>query len=179
MNLPITIREEGCNDRRTIAEVVKRTYAEIPYSDHREHIMIDRLRETDAYMPELSLIAEVEGEAIGHVLLTEASIRSYRSDRTTLALAPLSVVPKFQRCGAGKRLVSSACDRATAFGFESIVIVGTPKYYAQFGFEPLSRYPITLPFHAPDENCWILALQPGALDGAEGVVEYAKGWLDH
>ena len=88
MELPIKIRTERPDDGPTIAEIVKRTYAGVPYSDHRERIMIDRLHGTDAYLPELSLLAEVGGEAVGHILLTKAVIRSFRSQRTILALAP-------------------------------------------------------------------------------------------
>ena len=179
MESPIKIRTERPDDGPTIAEIVKRTYAGVLYSDHREHIMVDRLRGTDAYLPELSLLAEVGGEAVGHILLTKAVIRSFRSHRTSLALAPLSVVPEFRRRGAGKLLLTSACDQAVKLGFDCILVVGIPNYYEQFGFERLSRYPITLPFDAPDENCQILALQAGALDDVAGVVQYAGGWLDH
>jgi predicted N-acetyltransferase YhbS len=162
-----------------IAEVVKRAYAGVPYSDHREHLMIDRLRETDAFNPALSLLAEIGGEAVGHILLTKAQIRNDQSVVTTLALAPLSVAPEFQMQGVGKRLVRSAHEQAATLGFGSVLLVGIPAYYPQFGYERLSHYPIKLPFDAPDENCMILPLKPGALDGVTGCVRYAEGWMDH
>jgi predicted N-acetyltransferase YhbS len=156
-----------------------RAYADVIYSDHREHLMIERLRGTGAWIPPLSLLAEVGGRAVGHILLTRAEICSSGFCVKTLALAPLSVVPDHQSRGVGKRLVESACRRALELGFETIVLIGLPSYYPQFGFEPLKRYPITLPFDAPDNNCMILPLRPGALDGVAGVVRYAKEWLEH
>ena len=123
----ITIRPERPDDSALIADVVRRAYAHVAYSDHREHLMVERLRSTAAYIPSLSLLAEIEGEAAGHVLLTRAFIRNQ----------------------------------------------------PPFGYELLRRYPITLPFDAPDENCMILSLFPRALEGVAGQVEYAKGWLDH
>jgi predicted N-acetyltransferase YhbS len=175
----ISIRAERLGDDLTITDVVKRTYATVPYSDHREHVMVERLRGTGAYVPALSLLAEIEGEAVGHLLLTKATISNSQSMVTTLALAPLSVVPGFQRQGVGKRLVRSAHERATALGFETILLVGIPLYYLQFGYERLSRYPIVLPFEASDENCMILKLRDDALDGVAGRVQYADAWLNH
>jgi predicted N-acetyltransferase YhbS len=175
----ITIRTEQPGDAALIANIVQRAYAAVPHSDHREHLMVDRLRETDAYVPALSLLAEIGGEAVGHVLLTKAIISSGATVETTLALAPLSVVPEYQARGVGRALVRSAHERAAALGFGTVLLVGNPDYYPQFGYERLSRYPIALPFTAPDENCMILQLRPGALEGVAGSVRYAEGWLDH
>ena len=175
----ITTRTERPGDALVITNIVQRAYAAVPYSDHREHLMIDRLRKSNAYMTALSLLGEIGGEVVGHVLLTKASIRSGSAVVTTLALAPLSVVPEFQSQGVGKHLVSSVHERAAALGFGTVLLVGTPDYYRQFGYERLGRYPIVLPFEAPDDNCMILELRPGALDGVAGQVKYAEGWLDH
>jgi predicted N-acetyltransferase YhbS len=125
------------------------------------------------------VLAERDGEPIGHVLLTKACIRGRDATVETLALAPLSVVPEHQRRGVGRTLTQAAHKQAAALGFESIVLVGIPGYYPRFGYEPLHHYPITLPFSAPTANCMILRLMPQALTAVSGVVEYAHGWLDH
>ena len=179
MNATIAVRAERPADGKAISDIALRAYANVVYSDHREQLMIERLRNTDAWIPALSLLAEVSGKAVGHILLTRAEIIGARSSVATLALAPLSVVPEHQASGVGKQLVAAARRQASELGFETILLIGIPSYYPQFGFEPLSRYPITLPFEAPDENCMILPLRQGALDGVAGVVKYAKGWLDH
>ena len=179
MKATIAVRAERPADGPAISDVVLRAYANEVYSDHREHLMIERLRGTDAWIPTLSLLAEVSGEAVGHILLTRAEILGTRASVVTLALAPLSVVPGHQASGVGKELMAAARRQASKLGFQTILLVGTPSYYPQFGFEPLSRYPITLPFDAPEENCMILTLKPRALHGVAGVVKYAEGWLDH
>lgn len=175
----IAIRAEQPGDAPAITEVVKRAYANVGYSDHREHLMIERLRETTAFLPDLSLIADRDGEPVGHLLLTAAHIRGADTRVETLALAPLSVVPDYQRRGVGRGLVEAAHARAAAMGFGSILLVGIPDYYRRFGYAPLGRYPITLPFPAPPGDCMILPLRPHALTGVAGTVEYADGWLDH
>ncbi|MBW6526537.1 N-acetyltransferase [Sphingomonas sp. RHCKR7] len=179
MKAAIAVRAECPGDAPAILEIVVRAYANVIYSDHREHLMIERLRGTAAWIPPLSLLAEVGGRAVGHILLTKGDICGSGSWNESLALAPLSVVPDYQSRGVGKRLVESACQKALELGFGTIVLVGLPSYYPRYGFEPLSRYPITLPFDAPDENCMVLPLRPGALDGVAGVVKYAKEWLEH
>jgi predicted N-acetyltransferase YhbS len=179
MGTQALIRSERDDDRGTIADVVRRTYAAVPWSDHREHVMIDRLRQSEAFLPALSLLAEVEGEAVGHLLLTRAWIGTGASATATLALAPLSVVPERQSRGFGRGLVHEAHRRALALGFGSVLCVGNPSYYAKFGYQPLADYPITLPFEAPIKDQMILPLAPGALHGVEGAVRYAAGWLDH
>jgi predicted N-acetyltransferase YhbS len=175
----ITIRSETPTDAQTIAELVTRAYADVAYSDHREHLMIERLRGGVDFVPELSLLAEVRGEAVGHILLTKARIGERTAAAATLALAPLSIVPEYRGRGVGKLLVRSAHARAADIGFKTILLVGIPSYYPQFGYRRLSGYPITLPFDAPEENCMILPLAPGALDDVAGRVHYAEGWLDH
>lgn len=175
----MAIRSERVGDAPRISELVRRAYADVRHSDHREHLMVDRLRQTDAYVPALSLLAEVDGELVGHILLTKARIVDGASTVATLALAPLSVAPAFQRRGIGGSLVGVAHRQAKALGFASVAVVGAPAYYARFGYEPSSRYRITLPVAAADEYRMILPLLPGALDGVRGRVAYAPGWLEH
>ena len=177
--MTIIIREERVGDARLIEDVVKRSYRDVAYSDQREHLMIERLRGTEAYIPSLSLLAEKEGEVVGHILLTKAFIVREQMAITSLALAPLSVVPQHQGQGVGKTLIIDAHKRAAKLGFSSIILVGLPNYYPQFGYQPLSRYPITLPFEAPPANCMILSLTSDALNGVSGRVQYASGWMEH
>lgn len=179
MTSRIVIRPERAGDQETISAIVKRAYAEVGFSDHREHLMVERLRESEAFIPTLSLIAELDGTPAGHILLTRVQIRGGDRSIEALALAPLSVVPECQGFGVGRQLVQVAHARAAEHGFGLIVLVGLPDYYPQFGYEPLNGYPIDLPFSAPDDNCMVLALRPGALSGVAGMVEYADGWLNH
>lgn len=174
---PAKIRSERPGDETAIASVVRKAYAKVSYSDHREHLMVDRLRQTEAFFPALSLLAEVDGKPVGHILLTKAHIRSENALVETLALAPLSVVPGQQGRGIGRTLVEHAHRQAAVLGFGSIVLVGIPAYYRRFGYRRLRNHPIALPFSAPEESCMILSLHEQALERVSGVVEYAPGWL--
>ena len=169
--MTITVRAERFAEAAAVSDIVKRAYAEVAHSDGREHLLVELLRATGAYVPQLSLIAEAEGTAIGHILLTRVFIGE--AGVASLALAPLSVVPDPRGRGAGKRHVEVAPARARRRG------VGLAGYSGRFGYEPRSRYPIALPFEAPAANSMILQLTPGALRGVSGVVRYPPEWMDH
>jgi predicted N-acetyltransferase YhbS len=177
--LPVTVRQERFDDAAIVRDVVRRAYTAVPYSDHREHLMVERLRGTEAWLAALSLLAEAEGEVVGHILLTKARIGEGATARTALALAPLSVVPEAQRLGVGTALVEAAHEQAAALGHGIVLVLGIPGYYERFGYERMSRYAIELPFAVQDSNCLIIGLRPGALDGISGRVRYGEGWLDH
>lgn len=176
--MDIAIRTEAPGDLAGIDSMVIRAYKSIPYSDHTEQVMIRRLRESPAYIPQLALIAEAGTEIVGHVMLTRVSIRNQERVVPSLALTPLSVAPAYQRQRVGNGLVIAAHERARAVGFHSIVLLGIPGYFSRFGYEPLHRYDISVPFDIRDENCMILPLKPDALAGVRGVVEYPQEWTE-
>jgi len=173
----IKLRAEREEDFGAIDDMVQRCYRDVDYSNHGEHKMIARLRASAAYVPQLALVAEVEGELAGHVMLTRIVIRGEGRDHPSLALAPLSVSPAFQGRGVGAALVEAAHVQARAMGFSSVIIAGIAGYYQRFGYAPLDNWPIRLPFDVHPDHRMALALVPGGLDGVEGVVTYAPEWL--
>lgn len=174
----ILVRPEAPADAAAIAAAVRRSYHGVAYSNQREHLMIERLRRSPAYIPELALVAEVGGAIAGHIMLTRIRIRSEHGDVAALALAPLSVAPEFQRQGVGAALVRQAHRRGAELGYGAIVLVGIAGYYQQFGYQPLGNYPITLPFQVHPDHSLIIALAADGLDGVAGQVEYAPEWME-
>jgi predicted N-acetyltransferase YhbS len=139
--------------------------------------MVERLRGSAAYVPQLSLLAEVDGQLAGRILLTRIKIVHAGGYSESLALAPLSVSPALQRRGIGNRLVEEAHARARGLGHTSIILVGISGYYERFGYRPLDDYPITLPFDVHRDHRMAFALVPGGLQGVRGVVAYAPEWM--
>ena len=174
----ISVRQETCENIAVVSTVIRRTYEQVPFSNRREHLMVDRLRTSQAYVPQLSLIAEVAGEIVGHLLLTRISIRDGEKCTPSLALAPLSVLPEFQRRGVGSALIHEAHQRARQLGFRSIIVVGIEGYYSRFGYMPLSSYPVRVPFKVRPENCAVVSLCAEGFSGVSGVIEYAPEWME-
>lgn len=91
------IRQEKEEDFSRVRDVVKRAFENVKESDHTEHLLVERLRKSEAYIPDLSLVAEMKGEKIvGHILLSKVEVVSEKGFVTVLGVAPLSVLPEFQ-----------------------------------------------------------------------------------
>ena len=174
----LTIREEEIKDYNEVEKVVEESFKTAEFSDKDEHNLVRRLRNSNEFIKELSLIAEEENKILGHVLLTKALIKGESTSYETLALAPLAVLPEYQKFGIGKNLMNKAIERARELGYKSIVVLGHENYYPKFGFEKASKYGVEAPFEVPDEAYMILELLQGGLNGISGIVEYSKAFFE-
>lgn len=134
--------------------------------------LVERLRASPEYDAGLSLVAELDGRVVGHILFTPVSIESPRFSIPALALAPLAVGPEFQRGGVGGALVRAGLEACRAAGHRLIVVVGHPEYYSRFGFAPAHWFGIRTTFEVPAAALRVLALAPDALTGVSGLVRY-------
>lgn len=176
--MEIVLRQEVPDDYQNVEKLVEAAFKNEPYSDKREHLLVQRLRQSNAFVPELSIVAEVENEIAGHILLTRIFIKNEVDSFESLALAPVSVEPSWQGKGIGGKLIREAHTVAKELGFKSVVLLGHEDYYPRFGYELTSKYNVRLPFEVPEENCMIISLIEGGLDGVSGVVEYAKEFFE-
>ncbi len=171
----IHIRPERRQDYPAVSRLVEAAFAGEEHSDHREHLLVERLRGSAAYIPYLALVA-LEGDAVtGYIMLTRLTIGG---SHASLALAPVAVDPPFHGRGIGSSLITEALRRAAGAGFRSAVVLGHKDYYPRFGFRLLAQWGITMPFDAPEECCMAVELMPGALDGVSGVVEYPAEFFE-
>ena len=169
----LVIRQETVADYDRVSEIIEEAFRNEEYSDQKEHILVDSLRKSEAFIPELSLIAEYQGTIIGHILLTRIKIRRDDKSFESLALAPVSVAPNYQNMGVGGKLIKQAHKIVKALHYKSIVVLGHEAYYPKFGYELAGKYGIKIPFEAPDENCMVIELVEDGLQGVSGIVEYA------
>lgn len=137
--------------------------------------LVDRLRtNAEAFLPELSLVAELEGRVMGHILFTRCWIEGPAdSSVAALALAPMAVLPQLQGQGIGGRLVRAGLDRARDLGFRSVIVLGHARYYPRFGFVRAEKWGIRPSFEVPAGHYMALELVPGALASVSGTVRYA------
>ncbi|MSQ09458.1 MAG: N-acetyltransferase [Dehalococcoidia bacterium] len=97
----------------------------------------------------ISLVAEREGEVIGHVLLSELEFAAPSGPLPALVLAPVAVAPPHQRQGVGEALVRAALELAQQQGCRAVVVLGHPGYYPRFGFSVLAAAGIRSPYQGP------------------------------
>ena len=175
--IDVIIREERQKDFEKINQVVKAAFKNVEQTDHTEHLLVERLRKSQAYIPALSLVAQTpQGEIVGHLILSKAHIINGSQSFEVLALAPLSVAPAFQRNSIGSKLIEVAHQRAKKLGYATIVLLGHKDYYPRFGYKKASLFGVSFPFNAPDDCCMVAELRKNALRGISGVVCYSQAF---
>lgn len=165
----MTIRAERPTDRDTVYRVVQKAFETAEQSDGNEQDLVNALRKSHAFVPELSLVAQIDEKIVGHILFTKLQI----GEHTALALAPLSVLPQYQRQGIGTSLVLEGHRIAQALGYSYSVVLGSEKYYPRMGYLPAETFGIKPCFSVPSKNFMAYKLCENA-PIISGVVKYAE-----
>ena len=124
------------------------------------------------------MVAEENDRVLGHVVFSRIAVEGGDSEIPVLALAPLAVLPAFQRLGIGSALVSAGLARCRELGHTRVIVLGDPVYYGRFGLVPASRFGLKCPFPAPEEAFMAIELEPGAFAQVSGVVRYGHEFDD-
>ncbi len=161
------IRQETPFDRGRIDAIHRKVFGR-----EREAELIEALRRAGDYLPNLSLVAQVEDDLVGHVLFTPVRITAPDGTLDALALAPLAVLPDYQRKGIGTRLVEEGLALGRKGRYALVLAIGIPEYFSTFGFERASSNGIRFSFDVPDAEAMVLPLSPGILEHAKGIAIY-------
>jgi len=122
----------------------------------------------------LSLVAELDRGIVGHILFSRMAIESPGGPVAAVALAPVAVLPGYQRRGIGGRLIRHGLELLRERGEEIVLVLGHPDYYPRFGFSGEKASDLEHPF--PPEAFLAIELAPNALDGIRGKVKYAAAF---
>lgn len=164
----LDIRQATIGDYRTVYKLVRQAFAQSQISDGQEQNWIIAQRSASCYVPQLELVAEQDGQTVGHVLLTERKVMTPDGQYTALYLAPLCVRPDCRGQGIGGALVKEAFVRAAKLGYQAAFLVGDPNYYGRFGFRPVTQFGIQNCSQIPDVYVQAVELTPGALGEMHG-----------
>jgi len=172
----LVIRPETGADVVSIATII-----EAAFGQPAEAVLVGRIRASDRYRPDFTLVATLDDAVVGHVMVSDVDLVDGDVRRAILSLAPLAVDPAHQAEGIGSALVREVARRVDAKGHPLIILEGSPVYYARFGFEDSRLHGIRmhLPDWAPQEAGQVLRLgrydpaitgdvaYPPAFDGLE------------
>ena len=153
------IRSETPRDLDAVRAVNIAAFAHHPFSRQTEHLIVEALRAADAL--EVSLVAEVDGEVVGHIAFSAASIGGASSG--WFLLGPVAVLPDRQGKGIGRALVETGLEALRSRGACGCVLVGDPAFYCRFGFR---QEPGVAWEGVPDENVLCLSISGDAPFGA-------------
>lgn len=164
-DIVISVRAETPEDFSAVRRVNEQAFGRPD-----EAALVDALR--TVARPCISLVAVADGQVVGHIFFSPVSIEAEDSVFGALGLAPMAVLPEYQRRGVGSRLVREGLNECRRIGHEVVVVVGHPEYYPRFGFVPAARKELTCEYAVPEEVFMVAELEPGALDGRRGLVKY-------
>jgi putative acetyltransferase len=160
------IRDATPSDLPAIRAIVRHAFGQADEAD-----LVERLRADGDVLAEL--VAGDDTALRGHILYSRLAIERGGAALQAAALAPVAVLPAFQRAGIGAALIEAGNARCAALGLDAIVVLGHADYYPKFGFSAALAESLKAPFKG--SHFMALELKPGALkDG--GQVRYAKAF---
>ena len=163
------IRQEKPEDYEEVYELVREAFASAEHADGNEQDLVEARRKGDAFIPDLSLVAEEGGPLAGHILFTRARV----GEVEVLALAPLSVRPAFQRQGVGTALIEEGHRIARKMGYAYSIVLGSENYYPRLGYREAAGFGVEVPEGIPSANFMAIQLLEGA-PALGGPVIYAE-----
>jgi putative acetyltransferase len=161
----IRIREEQSEDIPVIREVNKRAFGQPQEAD-----IVDELRRNCNDL--LSLVAVAQDQVVGYILFSPATIESEDRIVRGVGLAPMAVLPEYQRKGVGAELIRTGITRLESKGCPFVIVLGHAEYYPRFGFETASRYGLRSEWDVPDDAFMILILNKSEMQGISGLARY-------
>ncbi|MHC5267872.1 GNAT family N-acetyltransferase [Enterococcus sp. LJL98] len=163
------IRQETPKDYEEVYEVVKKAFEVADLADGNEQDIVVKLRQGESFIPELSLVAEEEGKVVGHILFTKGKVGT----QEVLALAPLAILPEYQRKGIGGQLIEAGHRIGKTLGYSFSIVLGSEVYYPRFGYSPAIEFGVHVPEGIPSMNFMGRSLDGKSLE-LEGPMIYAK-----
>lgn len=179
----IEIRAERAGDAAAVRRV-----NELAFGRAEEAALVDALRA--AADPRVSLVATDGDEIVGHIFFSPVSLEpedapedglgDEREDSSfaAMGLAPMAVLPEYQRRGVGSELVRAGLDECRRIDRDVVVVLGHPDYYPRFGFRPAGRAGLRCEYPVPDDTFMVVELRPGALAGRRGLVKYHPAFAE-
>ena len=172
--LKMDIRLERPDDIQAIFDIEAAAF-----DTDAEARLVDLLRAADALL--LSHVAEFKGEVVGHAAYSLVTVTDCDRVRRFPALGPIAVEPTLQRQGIGSALVRAGMRALQDMGYELLFLVGSPRYYPRFGFQPAQPLGFNSDYVEPGgahEHFMLALLQESRPDGARGHVRFHPAFAE-
>jgi len=166
----IRIRNEEKSDYDKVEEVTRKAFYNVYVPGCDEHYLVHIMRDHEDFVPELDYVIEVDGNVIGNIMYTKATLTDKEgNEKKILTFGPLSVLPEYQRMGYGKMLMDYSFKKATEMGYDAIVIYGSPANYVSSGFRSCKKYNVCIEQGKYPTAMMVKELIPDALKGKEWI----------
>jgi putative acetyltransferase len=139
------------------------------FGRENEADLVDRLR---GVMPTVSLVAVDGDKVVGHIFFSPVTIAGESAHEVLLGLAPVAVMPEYQRNGVGTSLINQGVEVCTRLGVVAIVVLGAAAYYQRFGFIAAKEWGLGREYDVLDDSFMALELFKDGLKNRNGIVRY-------
>ena len=174
----IIIRNETPADYRTVENLTREAFWNVYRPGCLEHYVLHTFRTDPAFVPELDLVMEKDGEIMGHVMYVRSAIKT--DDGRTIPImtfGPISIAPQFKRQGYGKVLLEYSMEKAKEMGAGALAITGNIDFYGKSGFVVSKNRGVRYE-DDPDADYFLIAeLEPGFLNGITGTYKDPDGYF--
>jgi putative acetyltransferase len=177
----MNLREELPGDRESVRDVHLRAFGDHGPADHSVTVtkLVDSLRELITPMSGLSLVAELNGQIVGHALFTRSLLDAPERLAEVQVLSPLGVLPEHQKRGIGSTLVRQGLKALAEQGAPLVFLEGDPRYYSRLGFTPGGDHGFRKPsLRIPDVAFQVIKL-PKYEPWMTGTLVYAEPFWRH
>lgn len=157
------IRKENSKEIDQVYEINRKAF-----ETETEAKLVDNLRKSG--IPVISLVAELNGKLVGHILFTPMTMDN--NEIRIAALAPMAVLPEYQNKGIGSALVKKGLELCKEENYQAVAVLGHPHYYPKFGFVPSTRYDLISEYDVPKEVFMVKELVVSSLAKINGVLKY-------
>ena len=175
-----TIRLERKEDRRAVENLVRESFWNVYRPGCSEHYVIHVLRDDPAFVKELDLVMEQDGNLIGQNMFMKTIIEADDGRIIpVLTMGPIGITPELKRKGYGKALLDYSLEKAAGMGFGAVLFEGNIGFYGRSGFDYASKFGIRyhdLPEDADSSFFLCKELIPGYLDDVTGVYQTPWGY---
>ncbi|MBO9600252.1 MAG: N-acetyltransferase [Cohnella sp.] len=173
--MTILVRTETPADYAQVREANVRAFG----GRDDEANLVERIRKSEGFIPYLSLVAETDGRVAGHLLLSKAAVVNEEDANDVIVLAPIAVLPEYQRQGIGSQLITEGLLRCKELGFGLVLLIGHPAYYPKFGFKPARPIGLELKqFEVPDDVFMVYEVLENTRRRIEGELQYPKAFFE-
>ena len=139
----ILIRKETKDDYKKTEYMTMRAFWNIHEPGCTEHFLVHKLRESSDYLPELSRVAELDGEIVGVIMYSKAKVVDGEKEYDVITFGPLCVEPTLHNMHVGEKLLEETLSLAKEAGYPGVCIFGEPDYYPRRGFQTCDNFGIT------------------------------------
>lgn len=167
--MDIKLRHEQPLDYKETENVTREAFWNHYSPGCNEHYLVHIMRECQAFVPELDVVAEYDGKIVGNIMYMKSVIRGDDGNEyEVLSMGPISVLPEFQHQGVGSKMIEYTKSLARDMGFRAISLLGDPDYYVRQGFVPAEALGIRTADNMYAAAFQVCELYEDALAGVKG-----------